>query len=97
MADAGSDPDSMQRTGYEYDPNASTYVKSYDFLSAVAYPDKTSGNPGTNPADKRTFKYNAVGQMKQFTDQNQTVHDYTYDVLGRPLDDKENQRENQRG
>ena len=40
-------------------------------------------SPSTSPTDRRLYEYNALGQVKKFTDPNGTVHEYTYDVLGR--------------
>ena len=40
-------------------------------------------SPSTSPTDRRLYDSNALGQVISFTDQNGSVHDYSYDVLGR--------------
>ncbi|WP_428936901.1 RHS repeat-associated core domain-containing protein [Fontivita pretiosa] len=54
---------------------------SNDILSAVRYPDKSSGSAST--AEQEVFTYNALGDRKTAADRNGNVHAYDYDVLGR--------------
>jgi RHS repeat-associated protein/uncharacterized delta-60 repeat protein len=75
----------FQTTQYVYGVTAGdgNNLTSNDLLKEVQYPDKSSGSPGTNPSDKNVYKYNALGQAKEMTDQNQTIHAYSYDAVGR--------------
>ena len=63
-----------------------------DLLRAVVYPD--SDDSGTPPSsgpdgvyDRVEYKYNRQGQRTEMMDQNETVHEYSYDHLGRLTDD----------
>jgi RHS repeat-associated protein len=56
-----------------------------DPLSAVRYPDKSTGS--ASAAEQETFTYNALGQRKSYGDRNGNVHSYSYDVLGRMTSD----------
>ncbi len=77
-----------QTTQYNYGVTTTgSNLYSNDLLASVQYPDKTSGNPGTNSSDKQTFTYNTIDQKLTFTDQNGTVHTYSYDLLGRRIAD----------
>jgi YD repeat-containing protein len=79
----------FQTTQYVYGVTTAGGSKlfSNDLLAKVQYPDKTTGNPGTNTSDIVSFKYNNAGQRIGMTDQNNTVHVYSYDPLGRIGDD----------
>jgi YD repeat-containing protein len=44
---------------------------------------KVSGPFFTGAANIELLAYNALGQVKARTDRNQTVHDYTFDVVSR--------------
>lgn len=79
----------FQTTQYVYGvtTSAGSDIASNDLLLEVRYPDKTSGSPGTASTDKQTFKYNALSQTKEMTDQNGTTHQLSYDVLGRQTED----------
>ncbi len=70
---------SNQITGYVY--NSTTNIFSNDLLTAVQYPDKTTGNASSS--EQETFIYDALGERTTYTDRNGSVHDYSYDVLGR--------------
>ncbi len=70
---------SNQITGYVY--NSTTNVFSNDLLTAVQYPDKTTG--AASSGEQETFIYNALGERTKYTDRNGSVHDYSYDVLDR--------------
>ena len=79
-----------QTTQYNYGVTAGTgasTISSNDLLASIQYPDKTAGTLGTNASDKQSYTYNAAGQPLSFTDQNATVHAYTYDLLGRKTAD----------
>src|SRR5262249_42143628 len=60
-------------------------IYSNDIVSAVKYPDKSTGNPSTS--EQETYTVNAPGETKKYTDSNGTVHTYTSDVVGRPTSD----------
>ena len=78
-----------QTTQYVYGVTASLThpLTSNDLLKEVRYPNKSTGSAGTASSDKKVYAYNAVGDVTGYTDQNQTAHAYTYDVLGRQLSD----------
>jgi RHS repeat-associated protein len=57
-------------------------VDSNDLLREVAYPDSSSGT------DRVQYAYNRLGEAIQMTDQNETVHAYDYDALGRGTADR---------
>jgi RHS repeat-associated protein len=71
-----------QVTRYIYgtSPTNSAIARN-DLLAAEIYPD------GTALADQVSYTYNRQGQVVTKTDQNRTVHTYSYDPLGRPLAD----------
>ncbi|MCA9127050.1 MAG: putative Ig domain-containing protein [Planctomycetales bacterium] len=58
----------------------------------VEFPTKTSsGSPlvgGEDPpaGPRQQFDYNALGQVRQFTDANGNVTNYVFDAIGRPLE-----------
>jgi RHS repeat-associated protein len=56
-------------------------LNSNDILSAVQYPDPTTGNPSSS--QQESFTVNALGQQITMTDRNGNVHTYTLDLLGR--------------
>jgi YD repeat-containing protein len=76
-----------QETSYLYGVRTATgsAFDSNDVLSAVQYPDPTTGAP--SPAQQQTQTVNALGQVLTATDRNGTVHGYNYDVLGRLVSD----------
>lgn len=78
-----------QTTEYVYgvSPTYSSAIYSNDLLRETRYPDPSAGTAGTTNADKERYTYNALGDAIAMTDRNQTVHAYTYDVLGRRLVD----------
>ena len=81
-----------QTTAYVYGVRRGTLpdsdLYSNELLAAVQYPDKSSGLPSSSPTEQERYAYNALGQTKQMKDRNGTVHEYNYDVLGRPTVDK---------
>jgi YD repeat-containing protein len=54
---------------------------SNDLLSAVYYPDPTTGNPSSSQQEQ--YNENALGEIISKTDRNGNNHAYTFDVLGR--------------
>jgi YD repeat-containing protein len=72
-----------QKTAYVYGVTTAggSGINSNEILSAVQHPDPTTGNPSTTLQD--SYLVNALGQVVQATDRNGSVHQYTYDVLGR--------------
>ncbi len=60
---------------------AQSSIASNSLLSATIYPDSAAGS------DQVTQIYNRQGQVTGKTDQNGTVHQYLFDLLGRPTDD----------
>ncbi|HEY1603571.1 MAG TPA: hypothetical protein VGG64_28480, partial [Pirellulales bacterium] len=71
-----------QVTTYQYGTMlADSSIASNLLLSATIYPDAADTN------DRVTQAYNRQGQLTGMTDQNGTVHEYLYDLLGRQTDD----------
>jgi YD repeat-containing protein len=62
-------------------------VNSNDILSAIEYPDPSTGQPSTSSSQQETYLVNALGQTVQSTDRNGNVHQYNYDVLRRLTSD----------
>jgi RHS repeat-associated protein len=60
---------------------AGSNISSNDLVSAIQYPDKTTGNPSSS--QQESFTVNALGQNLTYADRNGNVHSYSYDVLGR--------------
>jgi YD repeat-containing protein len=56
-------------------------IASNDLLRAEIYPD------AQDSTDRVTYTYNRQGQRTSMTDQNGSVHEYAYDLLGRPTGD----------
>lgn len=73
-----------QVTQYVYGTTLSdSDIASNELLRQMIYPgDKKSDR------DRVTMSYNRIGQVKQKLDQLGTVHDYDYDLLGRPEHDR---------
>ncbi len=88
--------DTTQITQYTYgtsEPVASpgsmdSLVASSRLLDTVAYPDESTGAPGTTDAYKVSYAYNIQGELIGMTDQNGTLHTYDRDGLGRVTDDR---------
>src|SRR5262249_8406053 len=76
-----------QKTQYIYGvtTGSGSNVNSRDLLSAMQYPDKTTGSPSSS--EQETYSVNALGQTLTKTDRNGTVHTYSFDVLGRQTAD----------
>ena len=84
-----------QVTTYVYGTDktsASPLVYRNDLLVAVIYPDSDdteSLGSGSDTVDDRVeYVYNRQGEMIKMTDQNGTVHEYDYDMLGRQTADR---------
>jgi RHS repeat-associated protein len=76
-----------QQTKYVYGVTTATgsTINSNDYLAAIQYPDKTTGNPSSS--QQETYAVNELGQTLTKTDRNGNVHTYTYDVLARQTAD----------
>lgn len=61
-------------------------LNSNDLLSAVKYPDKSTG--AASSGEQEDYTANALGQNTSYTDRNGNEHEYSYDVLGRMLFDE---------
>jgi len=77
----------FQQTQYVYAATTSggSNVNSNEILTAIQYPDKSSGSASSS--EQESYKVNALGEMISKTDRNVNVHAYSYDVLGRLRDD----------
>jgi YD repeat-containing protein len=72
-----------QVTRYEYGVTlADSALASNDLLRAEIYPD------AADSSDRVKYSYNRQGQRTRMTDQNGSVHEYEYDLLGRQTADK---------
>lgn len=68
-----------QTTTYTYGVTSpDSKIASNDLLASVTYPDN----------GLEVYEYNRQGQHIKFTDQNDSVHDYSFDDLGRQTEDK---------
>jgi RHS repeat-associated protein len=78
-----------QTTAYIYGVTTSggSTINSNDLLQKVEYPNPSTGAASTSASAQNSYTYNAAGQVITKTDQNGTVHTYTYDVLGRQTSD----------
>lgn len=89
--DPSSSAEKVQVTQYVYGVDTTTspvsLLSSYDLLREVHYPDESTGEAGTTSAYKVIYSYNALGELRTVTDQNQTVHTYHRDDAGRVLHD----------
>lgn len=57
-------------------------INSPDLLREVRYPDESTGAAGSTSAYKVIYSYDRAGQMLTMTDQNGTVHEYSYNARG---------------
>ena len=82
-----------QTTHYVYGTTLSdSGVARNDLLRAVIYPDSDdptdlSGSGSDGIYDRVEYRYNKQGQQVEVKDQNQTVHDYLFDAVGRQTED----------
>jgi len=51
-------------------------------IAKVEYPDKSTGSASTSASDDVSYTYDLLGEVLTKTDQNGSIHAYTYDVLG---------------
>jgi YD repeat-containing protein len=58
-------------------------VASEELLTAVRYPDESTGLPGADDAFTVRYAYNRLGELRATTDQNGTRHEYQRDAAGR--------------
>ena len=88
-----------QTTTYVYGTTLSDNgVARGDLLRGIIYPDSldtySMNGPvptftdGANGYDRVEYRYNKQGQQIEVKDQNQTVHDYVFDALGRQTEDR---------
>jgi len=83
-----------QYTGYFYGSTTTeSGVASSTLLHGIIYPDSDDGlNPSSNGSDgiynRVEFQYNRLGELTQRKDNNQSIHNYNYDGLGRLVDDR---------
>jgi RHS repeat-associated protein len=88
-----------QTTTYVYGTSlADSGIASTDLLRAVIYPDSANtftmsgGVPvfsdGSGGYDRVEYQYDIQGEETQVEDQNQTIHDYYFDQLGRETSDQ---------
>jgi RHS repeat-associated protein len=68
-------------------------VASFELLRAKIYPDSDDtasplGNGTDGIYDRVEYKYDRLGELIELEDQNETIHAYEYDKLGRLLHDK---------
>jgi RHS repeat-associated protein len=71
-----------QTTTYVYGSTVATSaIASNDLLVATIYPDSVAGS------DQVIRTFNRQGQVAGLVDQNGNVHQYLFDLLGRPTDD----------
>ncbi len=86
----------MQVTRWEYGVRkgeGGSGVSSNELLGAKVYPDSDDeGNPLGDGVDgeydRVEYRYNVLGELVWMKDQNQTVHEYGYDGLGRLKSDR---------
>jgi YD repeat-containing protein len=75
-----------QTTAYVYGVNTtdtiSSLINSNDLLFMVKYPDKSTGEASSSASDQVVYTYDALGRATTKTDQNGTVHLYSYDHRG---------------
>ena len=71
-----------QTTTYQYGTTLTNSAVASTLLKVLEiYPDSVGGS------DQKAFTYNRQSQVTTLTDQNGTVHTYTFDLLGRLIDD----------
>lgn len=75
----------VQETAYIYGVTTSggSLLDSNSLLGAVHYPDESTGEAGASRAYQVLYQYNRLGELLSVEDQNETLHSYTRDALGR--------------
>jgi RHS repeat-associated protein len=78
-----------QVTAYIYGVGGTsgTNLFSNDLILKTEYPDPSTGAASTSSANDVSNTYDLLGERLTMTDQNGSVHTYTYDVLGRQTSD----------
>jgi RHS repeat-associated protein len=79
----------FQTTQYVYGvtTGGGSALNSNDILQQVQYPDTTTGSAGTASAFIEGYAYNALGELTKKTQRTGSVHQYSYDQLGRMTSD----------
>ncbi len=77
-----------QSTAYIYGigGTAGTNLFSNNLIAKIEYPTRTganAGQPSTAATDDVSNAYDLLGEIVTKTDQNQSTHDFTYDILAR--------------
>ena len=88
--------DTAQVTEYTYGVVAAAGSPDVDdsliydnrLLLKVAYPDESSGAPGSVGEYEVSYSYNALGELRSVKDQNGTLHAYERDGMGRVIADR---------
>jgi RHS repeat-associated protein len=77
----------VQETGYVYGVSTTTGdgLTSNDIVKETRHPDASTGAPSSTQAD--AVKVNRLGQTVETTDRNGTVHQFTFDPVGRLIAD----------
>ncbi|MCC6910301.1 MAG: hypothetical protein IT430_20395 [Phycisphaerales bacterium] len=75
----------VQETEYLYGVTTAggSLLDSNSLLGAVHYPDETTGEAGTGRTYQVLYQYNRLGELLSVEDQNETIHTYSRDALGR--------------
>src|SRR5207247_2375648 len=73
-------------TGYVYGiatASSGSHNFSNDLLAKIEYPDKTTGAASTSSSDDVSYTYDNLAEILTRTDQNASVHTYSFDPLAR--------------
>lgn len=84
---AYTSPSAYQETAYIYGvgPASGSSISTFNLIRKVDYPDLTTGAASTS--QEETYSYDTEGKSKTYSDRNVTLHVYTYDELGRLVQD----------
>lgn len=77
--------DGSQTTKWLYGSRVDS-IESNDFLIGVLHPDPVTG--AASEQYKEWFYHNYFGDVRRYADQNGTIHDLEYDVVGRQTADQ---------
>jgi RHS repeat-associated protein len=77
----------QQTTQYVYGVTLPGGATANDLLATIKHPDPATGLPSTSASYQETYTYDDLGEVATYTDQNGTLHTYSYDVLGRQIAD----------
>jgi RHS repeat-associated protein len=72
-----------QTTDYIYGVGTTGGLFSNDLIAKVEYPDPSTGDASTAAANDVSYTYDNLGETLTKTDQNGSVHSYSYDAMGR--------------